>query len=475
MLLGLALVVGVLAAQGCHKIFGDFSIDDQTTGGECLSGTHRCVDEFLVACDDGAWGDAQPCLTADRCDSSAGGCRVCQPGSGRCNEAWREVCSEDGTAWEPAEECRSAETCDSLTCLCPKDPNANCDPCPEGEVRCQAADAANPLAMSNVLAQCEGGVWKVLEACTNEVLCDRTVDIAMTDPASFQGACVVPECDPPGALGCDGNILRRCAQSQQMWNQVDVCETAEVCALIVATTTDPNIAATLTECVAPCSPAGSYRCEGQTVLQCLPDQTAEVEILTCPGDESCDVETGGCRKCTPGEFRCNAEALETCDEAYEWQLVQECATDALCSVSTDEVGGAMQGECLDPSCGPGDFACEGATLLTCNMDRTEMVVDQECGSSSLCNETDGRCDDAVCDVDGSIECTADNALRRCVDGRSRWVIETECPAGTTCSNDPSLTDPCLTECPDSPYQCVGNVRRVCSDATGVATWTVDRT
>ncbi|HEY6725884.1 MAG TPA: hypothetical protein VI197_17745 [Polyangiaceae bacterium] len=474
-LLGLALVFGVLTAQGCHKIFGDFSVEPAPDAGDCVSGTHRCVDEFLVACDDGAWGAAQPCLTADRCDSANGGCRVCQPGAGRCNEAWREVCSEDGTAWEPAEECRSAETCDSLACLCPKDPSANCDPCPEGEVRCQAADASNPLAMSNVLAQCTGGVWQTLAACTNEVLCQRTVDIAMSDPGSFEGKCVMAECETPGALGCDGNILRRCAQSQQMWNQVDVCETAEVCAHIVSTTTDPLVAATLTECVAPCSPAGGYRCDGQVVMQCRQDQTGEDPLLTCPENESCDVETGGCRRCTPGEFRCNVATLETCAEDYTWVFVRECETRALCSVTTDSGTGAMQGECLEPSCEAGTFACEGATLLTCNLDRTAMEPHTQCGSSTLCNDTDGRCETPVCAVDGSLECTAGNTLRRCVDGRSRWETVEECPVGTTCSSDPSLTDPCLTECPANPVQCVGNVRRVCSDATGAAIWTVQRT
>lgn len=473
-LLGLALVFGVLTAQGCHKIFGDFSVEPLPATGDCVSGTHRCVDEFLVACNNGAWGSAQPCLTADRCDSTAGGCRVCTPGSGRCNEAWREICSEDGTTWEPAEECRNAETCDPLACLCPKDPNATCDPCPEGEVRCQAADASNPLAMSNVLAQCTNGVWQVLQACTNEVLCQRSVDIAMSDPDSFEGKCVEVACDNPGELSCDGNILRRCAQSQQMWNQVDVCETAEVCAHIVATTTDPIVKATLTECVAPCGPPGGYRCDGQVVLQCKPDQTGEIELLTCPDNESCDVETGGCRRCVPGEFRCNIANLETCDEAYNWVLVESCATRALCSVTTD-AGGAMQGECVEPSCDPGDFACDGPMLLRCNADRTAMVEDEECGSSTLCNEVDGRCDTPVCAVDGMLECTAGNTLRRCVDGRSRWETVEQCPLGTTCSSDPSLSNPCLTECPDNPVQCVGNVRRVCSDATGAAVWTVQRT
>jgi len=474
-LLGLALVFGVLGVQGCHKIFGSFDIETKSAPGVCVNGTHRCNEEFLLACDDGDWEGEQVCSTADRCNSGAGACRICEPNAARCNGAWREICSTDGSEWVQEEECRSAGTCDSLACLCPLDPNAYCEPtCPEGEVRCQASDPGNPAAPSNVLAQCGGTGWEEIDTCDTEVLCDRTVDIAMSDPGSFTGACMEPECNVPGELSCNGNILRRCAQGQQMWNQVDVCETAQVCELVVANT-DAAMAATLADCVAPCSPAGSFRCDGQNVLQCSQDQTSEVVTTTCMDNETCDVDTGGCRKCIPGELRCNAASLETCNDTYEWVLVEECATRALCSVTTDAGSGAMSGECLDPNCDAGDFACEGASLLTCNTDRTELVFDEECGSSSLCNDVDGRCDDPVCAVDGSLECTADNVLQRCVDGRSRWDVVTECPVGTTCSNDPTLADPCLTECPETPVQCVGNVRRVCNDVTGVAIWTVERT
>src|SRR5690606_13772978 len=152
------------------------------------------------------------------------------------------------------EVCESPEMCNPTFC----------GECPNGgEVRCAATEQNNPLAPTSELQQCVPEVgWMPLDSCASEELCMRTVDIAMSDLPSFMGVCMAPWCEA-GALRCMGNILQRCSQGQQMWNQVGpACVTPEVCQMVVEQTTDPAVAATLTMCPTPCLPPGGFRCDG---------------------------------------------------------------------------------------------------------------------------------------------------------------------------------------------------------------------
>lgn len=432
--------------------------ESSATPATCLPGVYRCSDELLLSCDEQTveWKIEDTCTSADRCNSRTGGCSACEPGMARCRGVAREVCAEDGSAWEEVQSCGSASTCNPLFCgQCPN----------PGEVDCQARAEGDPDAKANVLVQCVPDLgWQPLEACETEALCERTVDIAMSDIDNFTGGCAQPVCDSAGELRCFDNILQRCGQGRQMWNMVDTCDSAELCERAVADAFDPADAATITQCPSACGPPGSYRCDGQDILRCRDDQTAEDVLATCPEGRSCDPLTGTCRgPCSTGEYRCNGAALEKCGNDEEWALVEQCATHALCSEVT--------GECLVPLCAADTYECDQNMLLRCNADQNGFVVADACASEYLCNALDQRCDPPVCPQDDYQECTADNSLRRCTNGRSEWETVETCAEGSFCNADPSAGANCLTECPDFPYQCIGNVLRGCSDDAGVATWT----
>jgi hypothetical protein len=148
----------------------------------------------------------------------------------------REVCADDGYSWTKLEVCESSAICNGDGCF----------PCEAGDLRC-AGDGSGDNESTELQRCTDDEEWEVLENCETAELCH--VAIAKAD--DFMGACAPPACPSAGELECFDNVLKRCSPSLTKWTEVDTCETVELCEATAALATDPESAASITECEAP--------------------------------------------------------------------------------------------------------------------------------------------------------------------------------------------------------------------------------
>lgn len=183
--------------------------------------------------------------------------------------------------------------------------------------------------------------------------------------------------------------------------------------------------------------------------------------------------TGGSpsRSCTPGEFRCTGAALQLCDEVEDaFRTVRVCSSAELCC--DDPAACEDQPGCRAPTCSAGDFRCQGELLEQCNDARTGFVALDRCASELHCNASLGRCTEQPCDATlREQQCSGGN-LEECLPGRSAWSPINACGTQTLCRS--STSESCaLAACrisnpgsPPSPYICMsGNLLRCKDDQT----------
>src|SRR5690606_18383113 len=220
-------------------IFGDYTIrdeppDTQVTATLCAAGSARCVGPWLYTCtgDGNAWEEAQPCASAEHCNSRQGQCRACIPETHRCNSSQLEVCGSDGR-WSPVETCDSEDLCNLNSDSCRR--------CTIDEFQCNNGE----------LLRCsENQTWELIDTCD-------TVEACVVAEDRRSGSCRTPVCDNPGGHQCNGAQLLRCTLARDRLVEVATCEAPEFC--------DPAAAdlqasqGQLATCLTPCEP-NSVRC-----------------------------------------------------------------------------------------------------------------------------------------------------------------------------------------------------------------------
>jgi hypothetical protein len=175
--------------------------------------------------------------------------------------------------------------------------------------------------------------------------------------------------------------------------------------------------------------------------------------------------------CEPGEFRCQAAALQLCEEPGNFRTVRVCTSQALCCASPELCAG--QPGCLAPTCSEGELRCRGEVLEACNGEQTSFVEIDRCPSALHCNASLGRCTDEPCNsVARQYQCSGPN-LEECLPGRSEWTLAESCVTSGLCSSaEPAgcAQQDCRiggTASLPSPYQCVsGNLMRCNDEQTG---------
>lgn len=450
-------LLALLCLIGCQSLLGDFEIDGTANEGDGCEGRYRCSESWLY-CEnesDGSWTQIDSCGTADQCDSSAGRCTVCKSGDFRCNLTKLETCKADRSGWTVVQTCTTADECNLNS--------RTCRACTPGETPMCAGPNQTELR------QCgDDQTWQTRDTCATKELCAATVEAA-ADP-EWDGSCVQPGCPAAGAYVCDGPSLFRCPPGLTGYVLVDTCATEELCA---STAADPTLAdAAGGKCVMPvCSPAGTYRCSGNSLEQCLEDQLGWGLVKPCEPPLQCNTNEQDCAgQCEPGDRQCNGAAVEICDANQLWQEEQVCVSAPLCE-ARDPVTGAWTGICKDPACPvPGENRCTDGVLERCSLDQTEWTLLATCDSAALCNVNDGRCEIRKCNP-GELRCSAENPreLLRCRDDLTDWESVTICERTQSCNPDPA-GPPCLDHCPDPPERCNGNARETCSDASGMLVW-----
>jgi hypothetical protein len=161
---------------------------------------------------------------------------------------------------------------------------------------------------------------------------------------------------------------------------------------------------------------------------------------------TCATVDGG-TVCNAGQLSCRgtpAHLLEQCNSTGSgWGLVDVCATPALCQdgLASDA------GTCATALCAVGQKQCSGAILQICNASRNGWDDASTCLTTQLCqdglNGDAGACANPACDV-GELKCGTDRkTLYTCNGGRNGWGSPLTC-SGTTpfckagaCSRYPS--------------------------------------
>lgn len=311
------------------------------------------------------------------------------------------------------------------------DPNTDINmlepPCEDGEVRCNGA------WLERCAAAADGSTtrWNKVENCDAPALCSKD-----------QSMCLVSPCGDDRAR-CEGASPQVCANDLSGWVGLeDSCLSAAHCSLDSAAcgTETKEAPCCLSE---PCT-AGQLRCNGSQLERCRPDTSGYNPELpaACDTPLLCERALGECQSagscaCVPAiceldELRCTGATLERCSaDRTTWEFVETCATPELCRVASDPLDVAVA-SCPVP-CGVGEFQCFGADLMLCNEGRTGFVLQQPCPAGTICSTT-GACRD-----------TCDPTERQCNGAQ----IE-QCAASLT-AFEPAVGDGTLC---DTPELCV---------------------
>lgn len=180
---------------------------------------------------------------------------------------------------------------------------------------------------------------------------------------------------------------------------------------------------------------GESRCRGAVLETCARAGDAWEEIETCESEDLCNLDTLSCTPCKPGEHQCNDKELRRCQPGGGWETVRTCETASLCFLNPDRRGGS----CNEPACEtPGIRKCDGARLLRCSAGGERWELVQECAAPALCRpdpatpeEEPAGCVPPVCSA-GQHRCEG-AVLSECAPTLDGWQVKTECASPELCN------------------------------------------
>ncbi len=464
----------------------------------CAAGTTRCNGAALERCEDPleGWQRLETCETAGLCRQSlelqqtACTARRCAAGQHRCTGQRLEVCNADLTDFTLVTTCAGGQICDAAS--------QQCDVCASDAVACNGNTfsrcASNGQSVST--QQCGAGLCSAtgpnvgclecatpggfrcdnqgsLFQCSADQQREDQLDVCRTPQLCRQNLGQCLDCDPPGSSRCDAAQVLGCS-AQNSENVLQVCASADLCS-----TTGPTSAA----CdESECAPS-TFQCTNQgEVLVCNAGQTGFIgqnPRVFCATPALCSATAaGGCQEpaCQPGQRQCDGSVVEVCNEARtDYRAEQTCNTGggfdciqsgavAAC-VCTPGLYRCVPGQGLSRCDGEGsafvdvgaDFACDGATRLSCS---STNLVELACGSPARCQaSTAAGCAECVDDADCADDGTFCNGRGICSAGACA-SSGNPCAESQVCSEVAAACVACLSssDCPTgqscSDNQCV---------------------
>jgi hypothetical protein len=241
-------------------------------------------------------------------------------------------------------------------------------------------------------------------------------------------------CEELDALRCNGPEFQRCSPAAQGlgWITLQACRTAELCM--------SGAGDQVAGCIAPACNAGQFTCNGAVLQSCTDDLTTYAVTDVCLSAAHCDKDSGSCKEvpCQPGETRCNDKALERCNaDQTAWEPVTEapCETTELCEVTRQTAAAS----CQPPICEAGAVQCDGSIITQCNAGRTAMEPIDDCQTAALCQLSlqgtipgaDPVCITPLCEVNEH-RCDGANLLV-CNPDRTELVLERTCAGPPFCN------------------------------------------
>ena len=239
-------------------------------------------------------------------------------------------------------------------------------------------------------------------------------------------------CDTPGQKRCvsvGSNGVEECDSVDRVWGPAATsCGESEVC-IPGEDGADPTCSSTMP--VVCIGANGARQCDNTRMVLCddpstwAPPTDCEDDSLCCNSQRLCmmGLEDGQCRVCethedpSKREVRCTSEKdLERCNESGTgWELVETCPGQARCDRASRS--------CIETTCKPGVFVCEGDALQQCDALGQRYETKQQCGKG-LCSADTQSCFECV---PGTRMCNG-NDVQFCEDGTG-WTSE-PCPEGT---------------------------------------------
>jgi hypothetical protein len=255
-----------------------------------------------------------------------------------------------------------------------------------------------------------------------------------------------PELCAPGARTCDGPSVRVCdAAGASIIEQT--CSLSQVCSQ--------------GECKAiACVPDREF-CDDWLIRTCNGDGTDSVPLGKCEADTFC-LEHDGTATCSATP--CMADSLMCVNN-----VATRCKPDGSgpkpdgvdCSASAQL---CQDGECIDPTCVPGEKLCEHDDVYLCVGGGVKPVLFTQCNADEICDPELVACRSRICEP-GKLGCDATRKAVCNALGTGWEQTGTDCAASNQlCIEGSCQTQTCI------PYStfCVGNDVYQC-DALGLAT------
>lgn len=254
-----------------------------------------------------------------------------------------------------------------------------------------------------------------------------------------------PELCEPVGRSCDGPSVRVCDQDGHSTIE-KTCLPSEVCS---EGDCRPIV----------CVPDSEF-CKDRAIRKCGADGTSSSPVRTCLASEFCREDDGvvGCSAtaCTPNELLCVGDVATACraDGSGAKPGGKDCsASSRLCS----------DGQCVDPTCTPGEKLCEHDDVYLCVGGGIKSVLFTDCSASEVCDPSLAACRTRICEP-GYLGCDATRTAK-CNSLGTGWEQSgVDCAAtDQVCKQGacrPRVCTPNAQFCKDgSVYQC---------DADGIA-------
>lgn len=471
---------------------GDTHCDE--TARKCITGlceptTFYCAGDTLRRCNEAGDGyEAVQQCGRDLCSAADGACRVCVPGSRRCEDDSAFVCNQEGSQWD-------REACGADTPFCVG--NGTCVSC-TSNAQCESD---NPCLQSS----CNTGRGRCTEPAPTDGACTQSNN----EPGfCSEGQCL--ECARSSQCGT-GKVCRAsrcvecgddrdCGQGSCVNNECVECVDSSDCLVpnsCAARTCRNNVCVdgTAEDIPAQCalSGGGPGRCNAQgACVECLADGdcpgstpfcSAAGACIQCRSGADCDSgvcdDNGTCGGCVtamdcPAPVACKGfDCRDRTCEPVNFGPDRSCAL--LLGVNSGVCNGL--GECVecveDAQC-PGGV-CSAGNCVPC-------VEPADCGTSSDCLQRtceDNQCVQTV--FDGNEACTGAAGPGICVEGDCRGCRDDETCAATDPATPFCVSGACVEcrgrgDCPEdtacesvqcSSGSCIRSPGGTCAVVSGV--------
>jgi hypothetical protein len=311
---------------------------------QCTATAQRCNGSVAEACNDtGTQWVPKPdgyCQNGCVMQSGVASCpaQICVPFATHCrDDATVETCNSFGTAWISPTTCTTQAALGAV--------------CVSGACRDEICVPGKQRCTESLVQQCNdsGTAWDNQQTCPF-----ACVSTGASTAGCAPAACAAGQerCCQPGDAAClsNGPVLQICTPDRSGFAFVQYCATG--CALTANTT--PQAAACKTPVCPPLDrTCGTDPATGQPAVQvCLADGTGRQEVELCAQGCAAGSCTSTDTACTPGEYRCQRDEVQSCarlsDQSVQWEFVDHC------------LGGCSEGVCLQG----GACGCSPATAAT---------------------------------------------------------------------------------------------------------------